>query len=130
MVWAGTGPISPICQKWGINVGTKLYTEQQVRALLATGGQGRAVKLLASDHSGMKVNYRGLFSQVQRVIKRTDSGYSEMLRQLEGHLQELGQRWYAGDTAVVDEILQLYCIESDARAAIAAQAKQREQANG
>ena len=35
MVWAGTGPISPICQKWGINVGTKLYTEQQVRALLA-----------------------------------------------------------------------------------------------
>ena len=100
----------------------QLHTEQQLRTLLATGGQALAVKLLASDHSGMKVNYRGLFSQVQRVIKRTDPGYSEMLRQLEGHLQELGQRWYAGDTAVVDEILQLYCIESDARKTVAATA--------
>ena len=95
--------------------GDKLYTEQQVRALLATGGQAQAVKLLAADHSGMKVDYRGLFSQVQRALKRTDPGYAEMLRQLEGHLQELGQRWYAGDTDVVDEILQLYCIERDAR---------------
>ena len=82
---------------------------------LATGGQAQAVKLLAADHSGMKVDYRGLFSQVQRALKRTDPGYAEMLRQLEGHLQELGQRWYAGDTDVVDEILQLYCIERDAR---------------
>lgn len=46
----------------------------------------------------MKVDYRGLFSQVQRAIKRSDPGYAEMLRQLEGHLKELGQRWYAGDT--------------------------------
>lgn len=79
------------------------------------GLPAQAVKLLAADHSGMKVDYRGLFSQVQRAIKRTDPGYAEMIRQLEGHLQELGQRWYAGDTNVVDEILQLYCIERDAR---------------
>ena len=104
----------------------------QAAAMLATGGQAQAVKLLAADHSGMKVDYRGLFSQVQRALKRTDPGYSEMLRQLEGHLQELGQRWYAGDTDVVDEILQLYCIERDARktvsasATAAAQAKQWE----
>ena len=104
----------------------------QAAAMLATGGQAQAVKLLAADHSGMKVDYRGLFSQVQRALKRTDPGYSEMLRQLEGHLQELGQRWYAGDTDVVDEILQLYCIERDARktvsasATAAAQAKQGE----
>ena len=81
----------------------------------ATGLPAQAVKLLAPDHSGMKVDYRGLFSQVQRAIKRTDPGYAEMIRQLESHLQELGQRWYAGDTNVVDEILQLYCIERDAR---------------
>lgn len=81
----------------------------------ATGLPAQAVKLLAADHSGMKVDYRGLFSQVQRAIKRTDPGYAEMIRQLEGHLQELGQRWYAGDTNVVDEILQLYCIERDVR---------------
>lgn len=86
--------------------------------------QAQAVKLLAADHSGMKVDYRGLFSQVQRALKRTDPFHAEMLRQLEGHLQELGQRWYAGDTAVVDELLQLYSVECQARDAIAAQAKQ------
>ena len=88
----------------------------------------QAINLLASDHSGMKVDYRGLFSQVQRVIKRSDPGYAEMLRQLEGHLQELGQRWYAGDTNVVDEILQLYCIERDARKTVGAAATAAPQA--
>jgi hypothetical protein len=57
------------------------YAVQRLAALLATGGQAQAVKLLAADHSGMKVDYRGLFSQVQRALKRTDPGYAEMLRQ-------------------------------------------------
>ena len=42
-----------------------------------------------------------------------------MLRQLQDHLQELGERWYDGDMAVVDELLQLYGIESKAREALA-----------
>ena len=94
-----------------------IYTEQQVRELLAgvSAPAAQAINLLAADHSGMKVDYRGLLSQVQSAIKQSDPGYAEMLRQLEGHLQELGQRWYAGDTNVVDEILQLYCIERDSR---------------
>jgi len=37
-----------------------------------------------------------------------------MLRQLQHNLTELGQRWYAGDTAAVDEFLQLFCIAADA----------------
>ena len=89
--------------------------------------QAQAINLLAADHSGMKVDYRGLFSQVQRAIKRSDPGYAEMLRQLEGHITELGQRWYEGDTDVVDELLQLYCVERKARAALAAQVKQEVQ---
>jgi len=83
-----------------------------------------AAKLLAEKHTGMKVDYRGLLGQVRRAIKRTAGGHEEMLRQLEGHITELGQRWYAGDTDVVDELLQLYCVEREARAALAAQAKQ------
>ena len=96
---------------------TRQYIESKLRALLAgaSAPAAQAINLLAADHEGMKVDYRGLFSQVQRAIKRSDPGYAEMLRQLEGHLKELGQRWYAGDTNVVDEILQLYCIERDAR---------------
>ncbi|MDR0212535.1 MAG: hypothetical protein LBJ15_00850 [Comamonas sp.] len=80
--------------------------------------------LLAEKHTGMKVDYRGLLGQAQRELKRAAPGHSEMLRQLECHITEMGQRWYAGDTAVVDELLQLYCVEKDARAAIAAQAAQ------
>ncbi|CAM4308253.1 hypothetical protein COAQ111491_16395 [Comamonas aquatilis] len=102
----------------GLDKDTARKCQEVVRCALLAGVSApaaQAINLLAADHSGMKVDYRGLFSQVQRAIKRSDPGYAEMLRQLEGHLQELGQRWYAGDTNVVDEILQLYCIERDAR---------------
>ena len=116
------------CMALSANAHHEKGAAAQAVALLATGGQAQAVKLLAADHSGMKVDYRGLFSQVQRALKRTDPGYAEMLRQLEGHLQELGQRWYAGDTDVVDEILQLYCIESDARKTVSASATEAPQA--
>lgn len=79
--------------------------------------------LLAKKHEGMRVDYSGLLGQCQRALgNRGESANAEMLRQLKDHLQELGRRWYAGDTAVVDEILQLYCIEKDARAALAASA--------
>ena len=82
------------------------------------------VTLLSKDHTGMKVDYSGLLVQVRREIKRSAPGLAEMIRQLQKHMQELGQRWYAGDTAVVDELLQLYSVERQARDAIAAQAKQ------
>lgn len=70
---------------------------------------------LAPDHNAMRVDYSGLLGQCARVLKRSNSGDAEMLRQLKGHLQELGQRFYDGDIAAVDEFLQLYCIESDLR---------------
>lgn len=78
-----------------------------------------AVAQLEPDHKGIRVDYRGLLGQSRRALARASlGGEAELLRQLEDHLTELGQRWYAGDTAAVDEILQLYCIEKDARAAL------------
>lgn len=74
--------------------------------------------LLAAPHTGMRVDYRGLFRQARAGL-HAEPGLAEMLRQLQDHLQELGQRWYAGDMAVVDELLQLYGIESKARASLA-----------
>lgn len=101
------------------------YTTGDLSAATQPAAQGMdAGKLLAEKHTGMKVDYRGLLGQVQREIERSAPGHAEMLRQLQGHLQELGHRWYAGDTAVVDELLQLYCVERQARADLAAQAKQ------
>lgn len=80
-------------------------------------------RVLAADHVGMRVDYTGLLGQARSALKRGENApaMAEMLGQLAVHLTELGQRWYAGDTAVVDEFLQLYCIESDARAALSAQ---------
>lgn len=88
-------------------------------ALAAEVERLRKSPLLAERHTGMRVDYSGLLGQCQRALRSREPGNAEMLRQLQGHLQELGRRWYEGDTAVVDEILQLYCIERDARAAMA-----------
>lgn len=69
---------------------------------------------LAAEHEGMRVDYHGLLRQAQDGL-RGEPGIAEMIRQLHDHLTELGRRWYTGDRRVVDEFLQLYCIESDAR---------------
>lgn len=57
--------------------------------------------LLAAEHKGWKVDYSGLISQVHRALRR-EPLLGELMRQLGGHLEELGRRWYAGDAAVVD----------------------------
>jgi hypothetical protein len=72
---------------------------------------------LAADHCGMRVDYHGLLRQVQDGL-RHNPALAEMVRQLHGHLTELGKRWYAGDRMVVDELLQLYGIEDGARRAL------------
>lgn len=74
--------------------------------------------ILGPEHKGMRVDYSGLFKQARGALARgiKEPALAEMLRQFQGHMQELGQRWYAGDTAVIDELLQLYCIEQGARA--------------
>ena len=93
--------------------------EAENAALAAEVERLRKSPLLAERHTGMRVDYSGLLGQCQRALRSREPANAEMLRQLQGHLQEFGRRWYAGDTAVVDEILQLYCIECEARAALA-----------
>lgn len=77
----------------------------------------RGITLLAEDHKGMRVDYSGLFKQARSSLARggKEPALAEMLRQFEEHITELGARWYAGDTAVVDELLQLYCVNKTAR---------------
>lgn len=80
------------------------------------------IPLLAADHKGMRVDYSGVFKHATTALARggKEPGLAEMLRQMKEHITELGQRWYAGDTAVVDELLQLYCVEKGARDALVA----------
>lgn len=72
---------------------------------------------LSDEHKGMRVDYHGLLRQVHGGLAG-EPGLAEMVRQLHSHMTELGRRWYAGDRRVVDELLQLYCIEPDARRAL------------
>lgn len=76
--------------------------------------------LLAADHKGMRVDYSGLLKQAVSALRRgvKEPGLAELLRQLQEHMTELGRRWYSGDTAVVDELLQLYAVEDAARDAL------------
>lgn len=73
--------------------------------------------ILAADHKGWKVDYSGLLSQASKALKHgsKETGLAELLRQLQGHLEELGKGWYEGDAAVVDEFLQVYCVADDVR---------------
>jgi len=77
----------------------------------------RHVPTRGPAHQGMKVDYRGMLGQchlaLARGSKKTDLSY--MLGELERHLTEMGERYYAGDTVAVDEFLQLYCIARDRR---------------
>lgn len=77
--------------------------------------------VLAETHKGMKVDYQGLIEGAAAALDAQRSAYMPfVLRELSRNLQELGRRYYAGDTAAVDEFLQLYCIEREARAAVEA----------
>lgn len=59
---------------------------------------------LAARHYGMCISARGLLVRVGGHLK---AGAREMLK----HLDEMATRYYAGDIAVVDEFLQLYCLD-------------------
>lgn len=91
-----------------------------------TEARSSGTPLLADDHRGMRVDYSGLLKQTRSALEygRKEPGLAEMIRQLTGHMKELGQRWYAGDMRVVDEILQLYCVENDARVGLATRQQQ------
>ncbi len=69
---------------------------------------------LAAPHTNMRVNGA-------RLLRENGRGYSGMRQEMATHFEEVATRYYAGDVAVVDEFLQLYCFGEAARkAAVAA----------
>ncbi len=66
--------------------------------------------ILAPKHTGMKVSAEGVLGRIKEGWEVNESlryQCGEMLN----HLEELGQRFYAGDIKVVDEFLQLYTLD-------------------
>lgn len=63
-------------------------------------------ELLADKHTGMKVDATGLLGS-----KRRSSFDAYMREQMLKHLEQMADRFYAGDVSAVDEFLQLYCLD-------------------
>ena len=70
--------------------------------------------MFAAEHQDMRVDYTGLLKQARNGLRR-EPALAELLRQLQDHMEELGRRWYSGDTVAVDEFLQLYCVAREER---------------
>lgn len=125
------GPGEPLCLSSDavLAVRKKDSHIEQLERLTAISQQIRTpatdISLLAAEHRGLRVDYCGFLKHVRQALQQgaREPALAEMVLQLQAHLREMGQRWYANEVAVVDELLQLYCIESDARAALAAGAQ-------
>jgi hypothetical protein len=63
---------------------------------------------LADKHTGMRVDASGALASARK-------GSAVLRRMMLEHLQETARRFYAGDLAVVDEFLQLYCLGVEER---------------
>lgn len=77
--------------------------------------------VFAPDHKGMLVSASGILKR-----KESNKGLRYMREQMFEHLQTLATHYYAGNLAVVDEFLQLYCLGQEAREA----AKARQEVQG
>jgi hypothetical protein len=59
---------------------------------------------LAEKHTGMRISAKG-------VLLRVSGDLSGSAKEMCGHLTEMAERFYAGEISVVDEFLQLYCLD-------------------
>lgn len=67
-------------------------------------------EFLAEKHHGMRVDHSGILGRISRGCHiRDDQRY--VLGIMDKHLEEMAQRFYAGDIKAVDEFLQLYCLD-------------------
>lgn len=62
---------------------------------------------------GMKVSLEGIITRLPDAPPGIRKGYNGMLAEFLKNIQEMAQRYYDGDTKVVDEFLQLYCLDEE-----------------
>ena len=64
--------------------------------------------LLAKKHTGMRVCARHMIKLGTSGKCQNRKGYAYQAEVMIGHLQEMADRYYAGDITAVDEFCQLY----------------------
>ena len=70
-----------------------------------------ASDILAEKHTGMRISASGILGRIKtgwKVDRSLRFGCGEMLK----HLEQMADRFYSGDIKVVDEFLQLYCLDN------------------
>jgi hypothetical protein len=67
---------------------------------------------LAQKHAGMRVNARHMLECGTAGKCKNRKGYAYMASEMARHLEEMAERYYAGDISAVDEFCQLYCFDS------------------
>lgn len=75
--------------------------------------------VFAREHKGMHASASGVLTR-----KENNKGMRFMRSELHRHLEELAERYYAGDAIVVDQFLQLYCLGTQHRKVALAKAKE------
>ena len=65
--------------------------------------------LLGATHTGMKISASGILGRI--AAGRYHSGLQYGCEVMLNHLQQMADRFYAGDAKAVDEFLQLYCLD-------------------
>jgi len=63
-------------------------------------------ELLALKHTGMRVSASGTLGRIR------EPGYGFICKEMLKHLNEMADRFYAGDVKAVDEFCQLYCLDT------------------
>ncbi|MCP3702871.1 MAG: hypothetical protein GY954_08070 [Alteromonas sp.] len=61
---------------------------------------------LAEKHCGMRISASGILLRVGGSLKFS-------AHEMDRDLKEMAERYYAGDIKVVDEFLQLYCLDDN-----------------
>lgn len=90
------------CQSWAARVFNAMVEEQ---GPVDQPKPRAAQPVLAPKHEGLRVDASG-------VLGRVEGPEKHFANQMLAHLEEMSTRYYTGDVAVVDEFLQLYCLDS------------------
>lgn len=69
---------------------------------------------LAETHTGMRVSASGMIKQSCSALRKSgDNGLAWQLEEMLKLLGVVGKEYYAGREDVVDEFLQLYCLDDE-----------------
>jgi len=91
----------------GVTHCTSCYMKKQLSLRVAE--LEARMRPLSSKHTGMRVNIEGALRRIRSGGDGADFCLDELLK----YLRLMAKEFYAGNIKIVDEFLQLYCLDGD-----------------